>query len=245
MTNRNVTGGQWCRRLRYQWRSGGPVITGVIAVICVVIWLVEVCCRYAAPGKFALFVYNGSFIPALAFAKPWTWLTSMFMHDPNVFHVLFNMLSLIAIGPYLEKMLNHWNFLAFYLICGFGGAGGLLVYSAVTGNWVISAYGASGALFGLFAALLMVFRSTKTDIRGMLVCLAINFAMPLFMPEVAWQSHLGGFIVGLVLTWLLIKGPRFLRYRQLWLRMLVYGAVIVAALVILAVVLMPAQIPYS
>jgi membrane associated rhomboid family serine protease len=245
MINKGGTIGQWYQRLRYQWRSGGPVITGAIVVICVVMWLIEIACKYAAPMKFMLLVYNGAFMPALAFSKPWTWLTSMFLHDPNVFHVLFNMLTLIAIGPYLEKLLDHWNFLAFYLICGLGGAEGLLVYSAITHDWGISAYGASDALFGLFAALLMVFRTTKTDIRGMLVCLAINFAMPLFMPEVAWQSHLGGFIVGLVLTWLLLRGTRALRYRPLWLRMLVYGAIVVVVLVVLAVLLMLAQMPYN
>ncbi|WEV69368.1 rhomboid family intramembrane serine protease [Bifidobacterium sp. ESL0775] len=242
MTNQSGAIQRGYRKLRYEWRASGPVVTWAIVVICVAMWLVEIFCRYAAPRQFANIIYSGSFIPGLAIVKPWTWFTSMFLHDPNVLHVLCNMLTLVAIGPYLEGLLGHWNFLALYLICGLGGSDGLMVYSAVTQNWAISAYGASDALFGLFGALLLVFRRTHTDIRAMLACVAINFAMPLFVPRVAWQSHVGGFVVGIVLTWLLLDGVPALRRRPLWARMLVYGAIVVVLLVILAVVLTPAWV---
>ncbi|WEV75371.1 rhomboid family intramembrane serine protease [Bifidobacterium sp. ESL0800] len=241
MTNENGIQ-RWYRKLRYEWAIEGPVMTWAIVVICVAVWLVEVLCKYASPQQFDVMLFNWSFIPGQAVLKPWTWFTSMFMHDPNVLHVLCNMLTLIAIGPFLEKMLGHWCFLAFYTICGLGAADGMMVSSYFTHDWATGGYGASGALFGLTAMLLLVAYRTHTDIRGMLVWVAINFAMPLFIPHVAWQAHVGGFVIGLLLTWLLLDGIPALRRRPLWVRMLVYGAILVVLLVVLAVVVTPSWV---
>ncbi|WEV42007.1 rhomboid family intramembrane serine protease [Bifidobacterium sp. ESL0682] len=239
MTNQSNDLQRWFRKLRYYWKSDGPVFTWAIVVICVAVWLFEVLFYYGSPQQFNEMVYNGSFIPGQALLKPWTWLTSMFMHDPNVLHVLGNMLTLVAIGPYLERLLGHWCFLAVYMLCGLGAADGMIVSSYFTHDWATGGYGASGALFGLFAVLLLVFRRTHADIRAMVVCIVINFAMPLFIPHVAWQAHVGGFIIGLLVAWLLLDGIRPLRRRPLWVRMLVYGVIIAVLLIALAVALTP------
>ncbi|WEV59060.1 rhomboid family intramembrane serine protease [Bifidobacterium sp. ESL0728] len=242
MTNENSDLQLVYRKLRYQWKSNGPVFTWTIVVICVVVWLVEVLCKLASTQDYNTMLYDWSFIPGLALLKPWTWLTSMFMHAPNVLHVLCNMLTLIAIGPYLEGLLGHWCFLGVYMVCGLGAADGMIVSSYFTHDWATGGYGASGGLFGLFAVLLLVFRRTHTDIRAMLVCIAINFAMPLFIPGVGWQAHVGGFVVGLVLGWLLLDGIPALRRRPLWVRTLVYGLILAVLLVALAVVLTPSWV---
>lgn len=236
MTNFRGYLNDWWHSLRYQWRGSGPVVTWVIVALCLVVWLVEVAAQRFVPQAFQIMIYNGAFMPGLALAKPWTWLTAMFMHAPNFTHVLFNMLTLILIGPYFESMIGHWNFLVMYLICGLGGADGLMVYSLVTRDWAISAYGASGALFGLFAGVLVVGRRSGADIRGIAVCIAINFAMPLIMPNVAWQDHVGGFLIGFVFNWLLIHGVPALRRRSLNVRVAVYGVPMVALLVAIMVV---------
>ncbi|KFI45867.1 Membrane associated serine protease, rhomboid family [Bifidobacterium bohemicum] len=228
----------WWHALRHHWRVGDSVVTWVIVALCTVIWLVEVILRNLSPLAFSWLITNGAFMPALAVAKPWTWLTSMFLHAPNFTHVLFNMLTLIVIGPFMEGLMGHWCFLALYLMCGLGGADGLMVYSALTNDWFISAYGASDALFGLFAAVLIVGRhTTGMDVRGMAVCIAINFAMPLVIPNIAWQSHVGGFVVGLVYTWLLLDGVPALRRRSLPVRIAVYG--VPMALLLVGLALMP------
>lgn len=239
MSNEHGGVGHWYQKVRYQWQSGGPVITWAIVIACAAVWLVEVLLKYISPSLFANVIFNGSFTSGLSLVKPWMWFTSMFMHDPNVLHVLGNMLTLIAIGPYLEGLLGHWCFLAVYTVCGLGASEGLIVYSHFTNNWATSAYGASGALFGLFAVMLLVFRRTHTDIRAMVVWIVVDLAMPLFVPHVAWQAHVGGFITGLLLTWLLLDGVPALRRRPLWVRMLVYGGIIVVVLIVLAVLLTP------
>lgn len=227
--------------LKTQWRTNGPVLTWAIIVLCLVMWVVEVVLEHAAPLAFSGLLADGAFIPAFAVAKPWNWLTSMFLHSPSFFHVLFNMLALLSIGPFLEKLMGHWHFLALYLISGLGGAAGLVVYCRLAGNWMMSAYGASGALFGLFAAVLIVFRRAGEDIRSMLVFMAINFAMPLITPNVAWQAHVGGFIVGFVLTWLLVRGVPALQRRSLTVRMLVYGGVMTVVLAAIIVLCVPSR----
>lgn len=99
-----------------------------------------------------------------------------------------------------------------------------------------AAYGASGALFGLFASLLVVYRRIGADIRSMLIWMAVNFALPFVVGGVAWQAHVGGFVVGGILTWLLVGGVPAWRGKSLKWRMQVYGwamVVLVIALILL------------
>lgn len=221
------------RVLAYQWRSGGPVITQMIIALCVAVWAVEIVLRFLAPSALGAMLSAGMFSPLTAVARPWTFVTSMFLHEPGVLHILFNMLTLWSVGPLLERMLGHWPFLAFYLISGVGGGAGLMAAAALMpsmSGWATAAYGASGALFGLFAAMLVVFRRIGADIRSMLIWMAINFAMPLVVPNIAWQAHVGGFVAGGVLALLLTSGIRALRGRSIAVRTAVYGGVVFVAL---------------
>ena len=100
----------------------------------------------------------------------------------------------------------------------------------------MAAYVASGALFGLFASLLVVYRRIGADIRSMLIWMAVNFALPFVVGGVAWQAHVGGFVVGGILTWLLVGGVPAWRGKSLKWRMQVYGwamVVLVIALILL------------
>ena len=103
----------------------------------------------------------------------------------------------------------------------------------------MAAYGASGAIFGLFAALLIVFRRMGADIRSMLVCMVINFAMPVVIPNIAWQAHVGGFLVGGLLTWLLMDGVPALRRQPFPKRMWIYGSMVTVVLVAVLVLCVP------
>lgn len=219
-----------------EWRQGGPVITKIVMILCVALWMVEMLLSFVAPAGFQRFVGSGIFVPFTAVVRPWTWLTAMFLHAPNLMHVGFNMLALWSIGPLLERLMGHWRFLALYLISGLGGAAGLVVWARVTGAWFSSAYGASGAIFGLFAAMLVVHRATGGDMRTMLIWMAINFALPVLIPNVAWQAHVGGFLIGGALTWLLVDGVPALRRRSLAWRMWCYASIV--TVVVLAVVVL-------
>lgn len=220
------------RTLAYEWRSGGPVVTKAIIALCTAVWAVEIVLHFLAPNALNAMLSVGMFSPLTSVGRPWTFLTSMFLHEPGVLHILFNMLTLWMVGPLLERLLGHWPFLALYLISGVGGGMGLMVVAALTpsgSGWLTASYGASGALFGLFAAMLAAYRRAGADIRSMLVWMAICFAMPVVMPNIAWQAHAGGFVTGGVLALLLMYGPKALRSRSIGVRMAIYGAAVFVA----------------
>ena len=224
--------------IRTSWRAGGPVITCAIILLCVAVWVVELLLRLFSSGAYSSWMTVAAFNPTLAVTHPWTFITSLFLHAPSVLHVLFNMLTLWAVGPLLERLMGHGSFLGLYLLSGVGGGAGLMVWAALTPDgtgWAIFAYGASGALFGLFAALLVVYHRSGSEMRSMLIWMAINFLMPLLIPGIAWQAHVGGFVVGGLLTWLLVGGLPALRRRPLGTRSWVYGTVLL--LVCIAVIL--------
>ena len=74
---------------------------------------------------------------------------------------------------------------------GLGGSVGVAVIAPE-----VSTVGASGAIFGLMAALLVIGRHLGANVIGILVVLVINFAYGFIVPGIAWQAHVGGAIVG-------------------------------------------------
>src|SRR5699024_7847503 len=66
----------------------------------------------------------------------------------------------------------------------------------------------SGAVFGLFGALLPVVKRLGGQTRSILVLIGINAVLGFIIPNVSWQGHLGGLIVGALLGWAYVKAPR-------------------------------------
>jgi membrane associated rhomboid family serine protease len=172
--------------------------------------------------------------------EPWRMLTALLVHSPirlpgdllGITHILFNMYALVLVGRPLEGLLGPWRLLALYLISGLGGSVAVQ-YAALVG--ILSpqtlVIGASGAVFGLFGALLAAQRRLGGDASSILIVIGLNLVLGFVLPGVAWEAHLGGLVVGLVTGWLLVanRGPRRARRQAVGL------AVIAAVLVVLAV----------
>jgi membrane associated rhomboid family serine protease len=161
----------------------------------------------------AAFTAALEFSPPYARSEPWRFLTAAFLHSPNFLpHILFNMYALWLLGPYLESLLGHVRFAALYLLSAVGGSVGyfLLVTPSVDayGAWVTPTVGASGAIFGIFAALLIVNRRLGRDTGGLVVLIVINGALG-FIPNlnIAWQAHAGGLVTGALVTAVLVAAP--------------------------------------
>jgi membrane associated rhomboid family serine protease len=122
-------------------------------------------------------------------------LTSTFMHA-NLLHIGFNMYVLFMLGPPLERLLGHGRFLALFLLSGLGGAVASYAFSPVRTLSV----GASGAVFGLMAAWIVVSRRLQADASQVVVLLAINVALGFFLPGIDWRAHLGGALIGAVVA---------------------------------------------
>jgi len=144
-----------------------------------------------------------AFSPAVGAIQPWRMLTSAFLHA-GWLHLLVNMYALWIVGPFLEQMLGRWRFVALYLLSAFGGS----VAVVWLGAWVQPVVGASGAVFGLFAAIAVVLRRTGRDARQILIVIAINVVFSLVIARVSWQAHLGGLVVGAALGFLFAYLPR-------------------------------------
>jgi membrane associated rhomboid family serine protease len=75
-------------------------------------------------------------------------------------------------------------------------------------SWVTAVVGASGAVFGLFAAIFLVLRRLGRDATQILVLIGLNFALGFVVSGISWQAHLGGAIVGAVLAAAYVYAPR-------------------------------------
>lgn len=157
----------------------------------------------------------------------WQLVTSMFTHV-EIWHIGFNMLALYVLGPQLEMVLGRARFLALYLLSGL--AGSLVVYWLAGPN--TATLGASGAIFGLMGALLVVALKVRADVSQLLMWIGLNFLITVvFRGFISWQGHLGGFLGGGLLAAILVFAPR--ERRTLFQ---VLGLVTVGVLILLGVV---------
>lgn len=143
---------------------------------------------------------GGLFLPGIAQFAFWKLLTTGFTHVA-VPHLLFNMLVLWLLGPQLDRFFGTIRFLGLYL-------GSILVASAFV--LVLSppqsfVVGASGGLFGLMGALLVVTLLRRWDVRQILVWLGINVVFTFAIPGISWQGHLGGFVGGCLIAYVLLR----------------------------------------
>ncbi|GAA3722793.1 rhomboid family intramembrane serine protease [Streptomyces tremellae] len=139
----------------------------------------------------------------VADGQPYRLLTSVFDHQ-QIFHIGFNMLSLWWIGAPLEAALGRLRYTALYLVSGLAGSAlTYLIASPFQGS-----LGASGAIFGLFAATAVLVRRLRYDMRPVIALLAINLFITFFWSGIAWQAHIGGLVAGAVLAVGLVHAPR-------------------------------------
>ena len=174
--------------------------------------------------------FRGGFpavVPGVADGAPWLLVTSMFTHV-ELWHIGFNMLALWTLGPQLEMAIGRARFLALYFVSGLASAATVMWLSASNSQTL----GASGAIFGLMGALLVVAIKVHGDVRGVLTWIGVNFVITfLFVHLISWQGHLGGFVGGLLLGLVIVYAPR--RHRTAWQ---VSGIAAVTALAVLATV---------
>jgi len=176
--------------------AGKPLVTfsiiGLCALLYVLQWLVP------NEGIYRQLAFASVYAdPAFGAFEPWRMLTSAFLHSQGfILHIVLNMYTLWIFGQALEPLLGRIRFLAVYLLSAFGGSVGflLLTPSYVPGQPLTGVVGASGAIFGLFGAMLVVQRHRGGETRQLWVLIAINGAVGFMVPQIAWQAHLGGLV---------------------------------------------------
>jgi membrane associated rhomboid family serine protease len=173
-------------------------------------------------------IRNGRVIEGVSGGAYWQLVTAMFAHT-SVLHIGFNMLALYFLGPQLEQVLGRARFLAVYLVSGFVGSVTVLVLSQPNTQTL----GASGAIFGLMGALVVVALKVGADMRQILFWIGLNLVFTFRAGSgISWQGHVGGLVGGVVLTAIIVYAPRKRREVLQWTGI---GVVLLASVVVAVV----------
>ena len=146
--------------------------------------------------------------PAVEAGEWWRGITAMFLHG-SVMHLAFNMWALWLFGPALERRFGTIPFGALYLAAGLNGAA--LFHGLGNTAWAV---GASGAIFGLFGAMLLNSYRQKHTRMGqavysqLILLLGIYLMLPFMVSGIAWEAHIGGLVAGVVIAFAWDRLPR-------------------------------------
>ena len=143
----------------------------------------------------------------------WRLVTSGFLHD-GILHIALNMFFLYMMGPMIENAIGRVNYVAVYVSALLAGSFGALAFTPLAPT-----VGASGAIFGVFGALLVVARDRGIPIwqSGLGLTLVINLVFTLSIKGISIGGHIGGLIAGLIAGWAIVElgEKRRMRYAPL------------------------------
>jgi membrane associated rhomboid family serine protease len=218
-------------------RSRNPALTSQVLIgINVAVWLLIL----VTGGTVSPWLYRLALLPVqgtaaihgqletfhgVADGAFWQPLTSMFV-QVQILHIGFNMLALWVLGPQLEVALGRARFLAVYLLSGLTGSAFVYWLTPIH----VPTLGASGAVFGLMGALLVLALKVRADVSQLLVWIGINFVLTVVgRGFISWEGHLGGFIGGVVLASVIAWAPRSRRTMWQWLAIGSYIVLLIVA----------------
>jgi membrane associated rhomboid family serine protease len=211
-----------CARERTSVRTMGslqkePVVTYALIAICVVVWVAELATGGGSNGGGTVFSHGALYGPAIdAGHEYWRLVTGAFLHSNQLpfglLHIGFNMYLLWYLGRLLEPAIGRIAFVAVYvaaLLCGSFGAL-LLTPDAHT-------VGASGAVFGLMGAAVVVLRARGIDPwqAGIGPLILLNLLLSFGVANISIGGHIGGLIGGAAAAYLLEELPA--RWRRVGL----------------------------
>lgn len=186
---------------------GDPMlVTKILVAINVVFFGLQLLLGPAFENRLLLIGLNPRPEPVegVALGDYYRLITSAFLHT-GITHLALNMLALWFVGATVEPRLGRWRYLTVYLLSALGGS----VLSYVLDSPFQASVGASGAVFGLFGALFVLMVRLRLDVRGLIAIIAINVVIG-FLPgfNINWRAHLGGMIVGALLTAAMVYAPQ-------------------------------------
>lgn len=149
---------------------------------------------------------SAHWVAGVSDGAPWQILTSAFSHV-EVWHIAANMISLWFLGPGLEAVFGRARFLTIYFVSALTGSAGVLLFSSPQSPTL----GASGAIFGLLGALLVLSRRTPALFNQVVLWLALNLYITFTVPGISWEGHIGGLLGGAAVTLFLMNAKNLTR----------------------------------
>jgi membrane associated rhomboid family serine protease len=192
-------------------RGDTPVVSYVIMGICIALQLGQMASGASATGggfggssvinDFALFG------PSVADGEVYRILTAGFLHS-GLLHLAVNMYSLWILGTLLEPAVGRVRFLLIYFVSLLAGSFGALLVSPNS-----LTVGASGAIFGLMGAAVLVMRQRGIDPMqsGLPLWIGINLVFSFAVPGISYGGHIGGLVGGALAAIALFEVPSRIR----------------------------------
>ena len=176
--------------------SKKPIITYILIALCVIIYGADLLLGNA------LTLLGANYGPLVKDGQIWRIITCVFLHA-GIFHLACNMYALYVVGPRVEDFFGKIKFLLIYLISGICGS----LLSIGLNDKVVSV-GASGAIFGLFGALLYFGYAYRGYIGAMvksqiLPVVFLNLMLSFMIPGIDMWGHIGGLIGGVISAYML------------------------------------------
>ncbi len=144
---------------------------------------------------------------AIANGQWWRLVSAAFLHG-GILHLAFNMYALYWLGPQLEQLLGHVRFASIYMLSAIGGN----VVSYYFSDIATVSVGASGAIFGLMTATIVIGRELRADVSQLMTLLVLNVVIGFASAGIDWRAHLGGAIVGAATGYLQTHSGKNLRF---------------------------------
>jgi membrane associated rhomboid family serine protease len=170
----------------------GAIVTKVLVAINVGVYLIELGLGGEVNGTNNR-IFNEGFLagPPVADGEWWRLFTAMFLHY-GPFHLGMNMLALWWFGAAVEQVLGRGRYLLLYLVSGLAGSAGALIFTPDSAT-----VGASGAIFGILGAALVLERQRTYVLGGgAFGIIALNLIITFALPGISIGGHLGGLAGG-------------------------------------------------
>ena len=133
-------------------------------------------------------------IEYLKTTNEWYRLITVALTHAGLLHLGFNMYALMVLGNPLEAAFGTRKLLLVFFFSLLTGSLTSAYFASATSYSV----GASGAIFGLFGAMVIVGNRIGAEVRSIYVIIGINFAIGFALGGVDWKAHLGGLVGGLI-----------------------------------------------
>jgi membrane associated rhomboid family serine protease len=140
----------------------------------------------------------------LQYTNEWYRLITVALTHGGLMHLGFNMYSLYILGTPIEEVYGRNKFLTVFIVSLLTGSLASIFFNASNQASV----GASGAVFGLFGAFLIVGKTIGANVREIAIIIGLNFALGFILGGVDWRAHLGGLIGGALTAQLILVRRR-------------------------------------
>jgi membrane associated rhomboid family serine protease len=186
-------------------RSTAAVVTQALVALNVGVYLAELAAGGTVDGTGNRIYEDGALVGVLvADGDWWRLLTAAFLHYGPI-HLGMNMLALWWFGQPLEHALGRGRFLLLYLVSGLAGSAGALLLSSM----FVATVGASGAIFGILGAALVLERQGSMVFGGQaLTLIVINLVFTFAVGNISVGGHIGGLIGGILCLFALSRFGR-------------------------------------